>query len=199
MKTKRKSLIAGALVLLVALLVVGFAGADVPGGTSQARADEAVILTVNHGSDVIKTYTLTQLKALPVYSGYAGFVTSGNSIYGPDPVQGVKVSDVLQDALGTALADQQSADIRAGSDSYTASLSYNQIVNGTPFPMFNATSGGAEAAKDTVSCVLVYSRNGGPLDADEGNLRLYAAQPTDQHQVMEGSTSVHSVTGLTGP
>lgn len=195
MKKTRMSLVLAAGLVLAALLAVVLAGVVVPGGASQARAGEPVVLTVKHAGTTVKTYTLSELKAVTPYAGFAGFITSGGTVNGPDAVTGVKIADVLQDATGTAMTSEESVDVHAPDD-YGMTYSYDQIVNGTPFDMISTSTKQLEPAVGPLSAVLVYERAGVPLTGEEGSLRFYAAQPTSAAQVMDGSLSVYNVSSL---
>jgi hypothetical protein len=191
---------AAAIVILV-LLAIAIAGAVVPGGTPQAAAADPIVLTVQHEGAVVKTYTMTDIQALTAYSGYAGFKTDGGTVSGPDPVTGVSLVTVLQDA-GFTMTSGQSLDVRAP-DSFGGTLGYGMVVNGAPYGMFNATTKAAESAKETLAAILVYLRDGValvPFDAahpkGEGPLRFYMAQTDNENQVMAGSDSVKGVSIL---
>jgi len=197
----RRTILLAALLLLCAVAAVFGAGALLPHGADSAKAADAVVLTIKHAGTTVKQYTLADLKAVTPYQGYAGFMTSGLTVHGPDPITGVSLVAVLHDA-GLDLAAGQSLNLLA-SDGYTANLSYDQVVNATGFDMFNATTTQAEAPAAALTPVLVYERNGVALDpfdpqtgSGEGPLRLFVAQPTDVNQVMEGSVSVSGVAAL---
>jgi hypothetical protein len=198
---RRTSLILAAGVVLVALLAVVLAGVVVPGGAAPAKAAEPVVLTVKHAGTVVKTYSLADLQALAHYDGYAGFITSGGTLHGPDPVTGVTLVAILQDA-GLGLDASQSLNLLAP-DGYPANLSYNQVVNGTPYDIIDATTKELTTPASTLTPVLVYARNGVALDPfdpisgeGEGPLRFYVAQLTDTNQVMDGGLSVSGVAAL---
>jgi hypothetical protein len=191
----RRIIIAATLLLLCAVAAVFAAGALVPGGAPNANAADQVVLTVKDDGRVVKQYTLTELEAVTPYSGYAGFITSGGTVNGPDPVVGVKIADVLKDAFGTAMTSQQSVDVHAPDD-YGMTYSYDQVVNASGFDMISTVTKKVEAIVGPLSAVLVYERAGLPLPADEGSLRFYAAQPTAAAQVMDGSLSVYDVSLL---
>ncbi len=61
----RKTLVATALLALLAVAAVIVAGAVVPGAAPQAQAADPVVLTVT-GNGQSKTFTMAELKALPV-------------------------------------------------------------------------------------------------------------------------------------
>jgi hypothetical protein len=198
--SRRRIGIGAAAIVIVVLIAVAIAGAVVPGGTPQAAAADPIVLTVQHEGVVVKTYTL-DVQALTAYSGYAGFITTGGTVNGPDPVTGVSLVTVLQDA-GLTMTSAQSLDVHAD-DGFGGTLGYDMVVNGAPYGMFNATTKEAESAKEPLAAILVYLRDGValvPFDAahpdGEGPLRFYMAQADDMNQVMEGSDSVKDVSIL---
>jgi hypothetical protein len=203
MRKHRGWAISAGLVVL-AVVAVFVAGAVAPGGASQARAADPIVLEVDHNGTAVKSYTQSQIESLGAYTGYAGIQNSGGVVTGPDPVTGVSLSTVLQDALGgTAMASQQSVDV-VGSDGYPQSLTYDQVVNPTPsdWVMYNATTGAqVSSVNGQLTCVLAWSRNGLPLPSTELPLRLYCADSMmndlgGQNVVMRGSDSVSSVVKL---
>ena len=193
--------IGAAAIVIVVLLAVAIAGAVVPGGTPKAAAADPIVLTVQHEGVVVKTYTLADVQALTAYSGYAGFMTTGGTVSGPDPVTGVSLVTVLQDA-GFTMTSGQSLDVHAP-DGFGGTFGYDMVVNGSPYGMFNAATKAAESAKEPLAAILVYLRGGValvPFDAahpdGDGPLRFYMAQADDENQVMEGSDSVKGVSIL---
>ena len=193
--------IGAAAIVIVVLLAIAIAGAVVPGGTSQAAAADPIVLTVEHEGVVVKTYTMTDVQALTAYAGYAGFLTTGGAVHGPDPVTGVSLVTVLQDA-GFTMTSGQSVDVHAD-DGFGKTFGYDLVVNGAGYGMFNATTQASETPSEPLAAILVYQRNGVallPFDAThpdgEGPLRFYMAQADDENQVMEGSDSVKGVSIL---
>ena len=188
--------------VVLAVVAVFVAGAVVPGGASQARADDPVVLTVNHNGTFVKSYTQSDLAALGAYSGYAGIINSGGVVTGPDPVQGVTLKAVLADALGaTALTAQQSLDIYSPSPApYIQTLTYDQVEDASPstFVMYDATTKQpVTTLAGTLSSVLVWA-SGNPLTlpADQGPLRFYVADAQNDNAVMVRQQSVFNVTQL---
>ena len=189
--------------VVLAVVAVFVAAAVVPGGASQARAVDPVVLTVNHNGTFVKSYTQSDLAALGAYSGYAGIINSGGVVTGPDPVQGVALKVVLADALGaTAFTAQQSLDIYSPSPApYIQTLTYAQVEEASPstFVMTDATTKQpVTTLADTLSSVLVWA-SGNPLTtlpADQGPLRFYVADAQNDNVVMVGSMSVFDVTQL---
>ena len=198
----RRVLAGAALLLVCAVAGVFCAGALAPGGAPSAKAADAPVLTVEHNGALIKQYTLGDLQALAVYDGFAGIKNSSLNVTGPDPVTGVRVADVLKDALGTDITAGQSVDTIAG-DQYVQTLTSDQVTNptATNWVMFNTTTGDGTqltAAQITgqLSCILAWARSGSALPADEAPLRLYVADSVDEPVVMRGSDSAYNVVKL---
>jgi DMSO/TMAO reductase YedYZ molybdopterin-dependent catalytic subunit len=182
-----------AVVVLVALVAVVLAGVVVPGGTSKAAAADPVVLTVA-GNGQTKTFTLAEVKALPEYTGFSGMKNSAGTIFKPDPVKGVKLTDLLAEVDGMTTA--QSVDLQAVDD-YGMTLTYGEATAGA-FTMYNDESGAKETPKATVSAVLIYERDGQPLTQDDGApLRLAVCQPNDVNQVADGHWLVKWVDRVT--
>ena len=196
-------LVAAALLLpLLAIAAVFAAGGLVPGVTPSATAADPVVLEVDHSGIAVKSYTLSDLQNLGfTYNGYAGIQNSAQVVTGPDPVTGIKIIDVLNDAFGgTGLTSAQSLDVYSPDPApYIDTLTYDQVVNPTPvnWVMFNPTTHAeVSSVAGQLACVLVWARNSAPLGADEGQLRLYCADGTNENVVMRGSDSVYDVTKL---
>ena len=179
-KTSVWAVVAAAVVAAVVVL----AGAAVPGGTPQASAADAVVLTVT-GNGQTKTFTMAELQALPAYTGYAGFVNSAGTVTPPWPIKGVKATDLM--ALVGGIPDGQSIDVTAVDD-YGMTFTWDEAVNGT-IPMYDATGKTEVTPAAPVSMVLVYEENGAPIPPSpggDGPLRLVFAQPEDTGQVAAG-------------
>src|SRR5664280_1273728 len=200
---QRRVIIGAAFLLLCAIAAVFAAGALLPGGTSAARAADSVVLTVQHNGTLIKQYTLSDLQALTVYNGYAGIHNSTGTITGPDPVTGVRASDVLKDALGgTGVTASQKVDFIAA-DSYAQTVWGDQVNNPTAanWVMFNSETGQqimtSSDIQGQLSCILAWDRSGSALPSDDGPLRLYIADSlSGEKVVMRGSDSEYQVIRL---
>jgi hypothetical protein len=180
---KRTSIWAGAVALFLVAAVV-LVGAAVPGGTPQAAAADPVVLTLT-GNGQTKTFTMAELKALPVYAGYAGFVNSAGTVTPPWPVKGVKVTDLMETVGG--IPDGQSLDVTA-SDDYGMTFTYSEAVNGA-ITVYDATTKKEEAPDAPISMVLVYEENGAaitPSPTGDGPLRLVFAQSENVGQIADG-------------
>ena len=206
-----------AVVVVAVLLAVGvvLAGTAAPGAAGKAGADgtsspspwpsptPGVVLQVGHDGTFFKSYTLADLEALTPFPGYAGFRKSTGTVIGPEAVTGAKVADIVQDALSAPLTSTQSVAF-IGSDGYTQSYSYDQLVNLNGFTlMYN----GAHPADPVplssftgpFAAVLIYSdpqQNIMDLANGEGPTRLVVADATNENAVMTGSDSVYSVVKL---
>jgi DMSO/TMAO reductase YedYZ molybdopterin-dependent catalytic subunit len=186
---KRTSMWAGLVAVVLAVAVV-VAGAAMPAATPQAAAvtpgaaADAVVLTVT-GNGQTRTFTMAQLKALPVYEGYAGFVNSAGTVTPPWPLKGVTATDLLKEVGG--IPDGQSIDVTA-SDDYGMTFTWDECVNGA-ITVYNASTKQEETPAAPVSMVLAYEENGAPITASpsgEGPLRLVFAQATDVNQIADG-------------
>jgi len=200
--------IGGLVLATVAVLVVAavlLVGALIPGGTTKARADapDAIVLTVYLNGVWVKAYTLTQLEALPAFTGNAGFMNSVGNLTpktGPEAVTGVKVLEVLADAFpGTGLTVTQSVDVHAP-DNYGHQWSYDQMTTLTGFVMYDATTKQAVTVTDLqgpLAAILVYSDpQKNVMPADAGPLRFMIADQTSEKAMMTGSDSIKNVSTL---
>jgi len=125
-----------------------------------------VALTVTNGSKV-KTYSLADLQALKSITGNGGTKGKGGTVNGPFSYQGVALIDLLN-AVG-GIASGQSVKL-TGSDGYTTTITYDQIINGG-FSTYDATGAPVTpATKPTL--VVVYSSNGTLLDSTTGPLEM---------------------------
>jgi len=182
-----------AAVVLVALIAVALAGVVVPGGTPQASAADPVVLTVA-GNGQTKTFTLAEVKALPAYTGFSGMKNSAGTLFRPDPVKGVKLTDLFAEVGGMTTA--QSVDLQAVDD-YGMTMTYGEAATGA-FTMYNDTTGVEETPKAEVSAVLIYERDGAPLSQEDGApLRLAICQPENVSQVADGHWLVKWVDRVT--
>jgi hypothetical protein len=193
---RHRSFIALATILLLcAVAAVSVAGAFLPGASS-ARAADQVVLTVT-GNGQTKTFTMTELQALPAYTGWSGMKNSAGTITPPVPVKGVKLADLFALVGGLTAAD--SVDVTA-SDNYGMTFKYDEVTAGAGIAMYNGTTGADEAAKAPVSLVLTYEYDGQPIapaPGGEGPLRLAVAQTTNENQVADGHLMVKWVSNVT--
>ncbi len=189
----RRTVVATALLALLAVASVLVAGAVVPGGTPQARAADPLVLTVS-GNGQSKSFTMAEVQALPVYSGYFGFVNSAGTVYPPEPVKGVRLSDLLA-AVG-GMTTMNACDI-TGSDGYGMTYTYSQAVDHAGVQLYNAATKAKEDPKAPWDFVVIWEQNGAALPADVGPLRLVVAQETNVNQVADGHLMVKWVSRVT--
>jgi DMSO/TMAO reductase YedYZ molybdopterin-dependent catalytic subunit len=188
----RRTLLATALLALLAVAAVVVAGAASP-GASQARGADPVVLTVS-GNGQTKTFTMAELQALPHYSGWFGFVNSAGTVYPPETVTGVTLDDVLASIGG--MTTLHACDVTA-SDNYGMTYTYDQVVNKNGVQLYNATTMEPEAAKVPWTFALIWEQNGAPLPSDVGPLRLVVAQETNVNQIADGHLMVKWVNRVT--
>jgi DMSO/TMAO reductase YedYZ molybdopterin-dependent catalytic subunit len=184
--------VATALLVLLAAAAVVLAGAVAPGTTTAEGADP-VVLTVS-GNGQTATFTIAELKALPDYSGWFGFVNSAGTVYPPETVTGVRLEDVLASIGGMTTLD--ACDVTA-SDNYGMTYTFDQVVNKNGVQFYNATTKEPEDAKAPWSFALIWEQDGAPLPPDVGPLRLVVAQETNVNQVADGHLMVKWVTNVT--
>jgi hypothetical protein len=206
----RKDLIAVVVVAALLAVAVVLVGTVAPGATGKASADgtsspspwpspsPSVVLQVGHDGTFVKQYTLADLEALTPFSGYAGFKNDANNVTGPEAVTGVKITDIVQDELGTPLTAAQAVDV-IGGDGYLQPFSYASIVNQTGLSMWDATTKNPVSVSSLtgLATVLVYAAPNPPGDLlANGPLRFMVADATNENAVMTGSDSVYDVARL---
>jgi DMSO/TMAO reductase YedYZ molybdopterin-dependent catalytic subunit len=192
MRPHRRVIALGALAL-AALLAVAVASAVLPAGPGVAQAEDPVVLTLT-GNDQTKEYTLSQVQALPVYSGYAGQKNSAGTITPAVPVKGVKLEDLFAGIGG--MTDQQACDILA-IDDYGMEMRYEEAIGGD-FDVYDETTGVKEDPDSPLSAVLIYERDGVPITYENGGpLRIAICQTEDVGQVADGHWLVKWVNRIT--
>ena len=180
--------------------VAGLAGSPV---TFTATGD-AGILTVKDDGVAVRSYNLAELQDLPPFTGIAGFRNQLGNITGPEAVTGAKVTDIVADALGTALAADQSVEVTDahGATPYTQTFTYDRLVDFAGFEMYRAPDNVLVAFSDLVgplACVLVYDNPAGTvMPVNKGPLRfcLVDAAVADSVVMSPGGDSVSSVNEL---
>ena len=180
--------------------VAGLTGSPV---TFTATGD-AGILTVKDDGVAVRSYNLAELQDLPPFTGIAGFRNQLGNITGPEAVTGAKVTDIVADALGTALAADQSVEVTDahGATPYTQTFTYDRLVDFAGFEMYRAPDNVLVAFSDLVgplACVLVYDNPAGTvMPVNKGPLRfcLVDAAVADSVVMSPGGDSVSSVNEL---
>ncbi|MDO9087680.1 MAG: molybdopterin-dependent oxidoreductase [Anaerolineaceae bacterium] len=138
------------------------------------------------GPEETMTFTIADLKALPVTEGMAGIKSSTGKITLPNTFTGVALQD-LADLMG-GLSDTMGINIVA-EDGYSLSYSFDQIMNGT-YIAYNPVSGDELKSHDPLTAIIAYEVNGEPLNVDmDGNLRLVIISD-EPNQVTDGHWSI---------
>ncbi len=190
----RKTLVATALLALAVAAAVIVAGAVA--SPPQAKAADPVVLTVS-GNGQSKTFTMAELKALPVYSGYFGWKSSAGTVYPPLPCKGVRVSDVLAQIGG--MTTLNACDVTAP-DHYGMTGTYDQIMNHNGVQFYRADTKAKEDPKAPWDFIIAYEIDGaplGPAPEGDGPLRLVVAQETNVNQIVDGHLLVKWASNVT--
>ena len=166
------------LILILAIISTGLTGCGtttvvttvVPTTTNTSTAAS---LTVVNGTTT-KTLTMDDIKALTPISGSTGLITSSGTINGPYNLQGAALSDILKTVGGITANDAVKI---SASDGYSMTLSYKQVMNGTEFPIYNATTGKEEPAAGNIVVFIAYQQDGKAIGTDIGPLRMCIMAP----------------------
>lgn len=215
MRKRRDWIVVGVVAALLAAAVV-LVGTIAPGATGKAVAlgttpspwpspSAGVVLQVGHEGTFVKEYTLADLEALGAgpFNGFAGYMNSGSVVYGPEAVSGIRVTDIVNDALASALlppltTSQSVAFI--GSDGYAQTYSGDQLMNVDHLTqMYGATTKkpvSTSSFTGPFAAVLCYDDPGGHVMSPYEALRLFVEDATNEPIVMTGSDSVKWVARL---
>jgi DMSO/TMAO reductase YedYZ molybdopterin-dependent catalytic subunit len=188
-----RTVIAAALLALLAVTAVLVAGVAVPGGSTPASASGVQILTVS-GNGQTKIFTLADLQAMPAYEGYACIKDSGGQIEPLGNVKGVELKVLLAEVGG--MSGGFALDAVSSLDGFRQTYSYDQVVNGTE-TVFDKTTKEPAPPAASVSLVLIYEVNGTALPVDTGPVRVAVCQPSDVGQAGEGHRFLSAVGTLT--
>lgn len=168
----------------------GLAGSPV---TFTATGD-AGILAVQQAGTPVRSYSLAELQALTPFAGWAGLFK--NPAIGPDAVTGVKVTDIVANALGAPLAATQSVEVTnldPPKDPFTQTFTRDQLVNLTgssTFTYYDATTRDAMTPTGTLAAILIYSDpDGKVMPAANGPLRFAVADSKSENMVYSPSKS----------
>jgi hypothetical protein len=170
-------------------------------GDTPSPSPSATVLQVKRNHTVVASYTLAQLEAMTPFAGYAGYF--GGSVHGPDAVTGAKITDIVQDALGTPLTATQSVEVAEApvATGYAKTFAGADLLDPSsgwptsPFTLFDASNtANAITPTGTIAAVLVYT------DVDQhvmptasGPLRFFVADSNSDNGVMTGKYSVSQV------
>jgi hypothetical protein len=142
-------------------------------------ATTPVILTVVNGSQT-KTFSLAQLQALKVTSGYGGQKTKTGNVTGPYAYKGILLTDLLNAAGG--ITQTNSVKVTA-SDNYSKTFTYAQVTQ----PTFNTydLTGNQSTAEIAPALLVVWEQDGQALGSTVGPLQLGIV--TTKNQITDSS------------
>jgi len=167
----------------------------VPPTATTAPTDTPVpvpVLEITGVDGTKKSFTLDEIKALPVTEGQGGTKSSTGKISLPVPWKGVALKDLVA-TLGN-FDDTMGVNLVAN-DGYAITFSYDQIMNGT-FIQYDPGTGDELKTTLPLTAILAYERDNKPLDTEmDGNLRLVVISD-EPKQVVDGHWSVKWVTKL---
>jgi len=166
-------------IVLFASALIGCSSQSTNTTTSPVTTGDAV-LTIVKGTQT-STYTMSSLKALPVTSGWAGQMSSTGTITGPYQYKGVALTEILKAVGGITETDAVRVSAK---DGYAMTLSYNQVMHGSGFPILDSTTGKEVAAANTPVVFLAFEQDGKPIDDTVGPIRLGVM--TSNTQVTDG-------------
>jgi hypothetical protein len=150
-----------------------------PTPTPTSIPSTPVVLTIVNGSQT-KTFSLAQLQALKVTSGYGGQKTKTGNVTGPYSYKGILLTDLLN-AVG-GITQTNSVKVTA-SDNYSKTFTYAQVAQ----PTFNTYDLTGNQATAEISPVLfvVWEQDGKALDSSAGPIQLGII--TSKNQVADSS------------
>jgi DMSO/TMAO reductase YedYZ molybdopterin-dependent catalytic subunit len=139
-----------------------------------------------------RSFTVAQLRKLPVTEGFGGVKSSTGKVTLPGRYKGVALRDLLA-AIGGYDASKNVT--VAARDGYSITFSHEQVMNGA-FTAYDPGTGDTLAAHEPLHAILVYEHDGRPLDfAEDGPLRVMVVserggQVTDGHWSIKWATKL---------
>ena len=177
--------------LIITIVTSGLTGCVTKTVTVSPSAGTAS-LTVVSGTQT-KTFSMADIKQLPVISDSTGDMTSSGTIEGPYSYKGVDVMEVLKLVGGITANDA----IRiSAKDGYSMTFSYKQVAEGSEFPTYDSTTGKEVTPSSKISILLAYEKDGKPIDDTVGPLRTIIMAPgqlTDGHWNVKWTTKIEIV------
>jgi DMSO/TMAO reductase YedYZ molybdopterin-dependent catalytic subunit len=138
------------------------------------------------------SFTLDEIKALPVTEGQAGTKSSTGKINPPIAFKGVALKDLV--SIPGSFDDTMGVNLVA-SDGYAITFSYDQVMNGS-FIQYDPGTGDELKSPLPLTAILAYEMDGKHLDPQtDGYLRLVIVSD-EPKQVTDGHWSVKWVTKL---
>lgn len=139
-----------------------------------------------------KSFTMDDIKAIPVTEGQGGTKSSTGKISLPVAWKGVALKDLVT-TLGT-FDDSMGINL-VSVDGYSITFSYDQVMNGT-FIQYDPGTGDELKSPLSLIAILAYERDGKMLDPQmDGYLRLVVVSD-EPKQVVDGHWSVKWITKL---
>jgi len=166
--------------------------------TFTATGDPGILL-VQHNGTAVRAYSLAELQALTPFAGWAG-LGKGTAV-GPDAVTGVKVTDVVKDALGMPLTSAQSVNVaEVDATPYNKTMTYDQLINLAGFTYWTAANTTVQVTTytGTMAAILIYSDPAAlVMPAANGPLRFVVADSANEGLVFKPTNlSVSTVNQL---
>jgi DMSO/TMAO reductase YedYZ molybdopterin-dependent catalytic subunit len=143
-------------------------------------------------SDGTQSYSMAEIKDMPVTEGYGGIKSSTGRITPPAMYRGVSLVDLMAEVGG--VEEGQGINVVA-KDGYGITFSRDQATKGT-FTAYDPGTGNEFELSDPLTAILAYEREGEPLDLEkDGQLRLVIVSENN-NQVTDGHWSVKWVRTL---
>src|SRR5208283_1773567 len=156
----KKALLFTSITLIFVMVVSGLTGCSktttVTVSPTTTNTANAVALTIINGTQT-KTMTMSDIQALTPVTGSTGLITSSGTIDGPWNLTGASLSDILKTVGGITPDDAVKISAK---DGYSMTLSYNQVMNGTEFPIYDATTGKEAAPVGNIVVFIAYEQDG---------------------------------------
>ena len=158
--THRRYDIFSLLIVAVSFVLITIAPVACGGNTEDAYKDINCQLTLIGDKQIV--LNMSDILAMPSYSGTSGFFTSVGIVNGPFDIKGVTLLD-LCDLVGGV---NSSEFVRiSAADNYSMVFSYNQMHG--EFITYNTSL--HEVDNDGLALVLMYEMDGEPLTEDLGS------------------------------
>ena len=150
---------AGVLVVVGLVALAAACGGSGGQASPSPAASGPVVLTVK-GEQGSRTFTMSQLQALPSYEGYAGIKSSTGTITPPSKYKGVPLA-ALADLVG-GITEANGVTIVA-KDGYGMTFSYRQIMD-DGFTTYDPATGEEEPPDGKLTLIIAYEHDGKPID-----------------------------------
>jgi DMSO/TMAO reductase YedYZ molybdopterin-dependent catalytic subunit len=139
-----------------------------------------------------RSFTLAQLRKLPVTEGFGGVKSSTGKVTLPGRYRGVALRDLVA-AIGGYDASKNVT--VAAKDGYSITFSHEQVMRGT-FTAYDPGTGDTLSAHEPLTAIIAYEHEGRPLDlAEDGPLRVMVVSGRGE-QVTDGHWSIKWATKL---